>query len=101
MLKKLAASIRQFKKASILSPLFVICEVILEVMIPLLMAKLIDYGIDQGDMPYILKMGAGLIVAALFTIMFGYFAGKYAAAASAGLARNLRQDMFYNVQNFS
>ena len=101
MIKKLAGSIKQYKKASILTPMFVICEVILEVMIPLLMAKLIDYGIDEGNMPYILKMGAGLIVAALFTIMFGYFAGKYAAAASAGLARNLRQDMFYNVQNFS
>jgi ATP-binding cassette subfamily B protein len=69
MIKKLAGAIRQYKKASILTPVFVICEIILEVTIPLLMANLIDYGIDDGNMLYILKIGAALLISALFTIL--------------------------------
>ena len=101
MIKKIAGSIRQYKKASILTPVFVIGEVILEVMIPLLMANLIDYGIDDGNMLFVVKMGAILLLCTVFTITFGVLAGRYASVASAGLARNLRKDMFYNVQNFS
>jgi len=101
MIKKIAGSIRQYKKASILTPVCVIGEVILEVMIPLLMANLIDYGIDDGNMLFVVKMGAILLLCTVFTITFGALAGRYASVASAGLARNLRKDMFYNVQNFS
>lgn len=101
MIKKLAGSIRQYKKASVLTPVFVVCEIILEVVIPLLMANLIDYGIDAGSMQYIFKMGAALLISALLTILFGALAGRYAAVASAGFAANLRKDMFYNVQNFA
>lgn len=101
MIKKLAGSIREYKKASLLTPVFVIGEVILEVTIPLLMANLIDYGIDDGNMTFVMKMGAALLLCTVFTILFGVLAGRYAAVASAGLACNLRQDMFYNVQNFS
>ncbi len=101
MIKKLAGSIRQYKKASILTPVFVIGEIILEVGIPLLMADLIDYGIDDGNMSYIVKMGIALLLCALLTILFGVLAGRFAAVASAGFASNLRKDMFYNVQNFA
>jgi ATP-binding cassette subfamily B protein len=76
-------------------------EVILEVVIPFLMADLIDYGIDDGNMSYILKIGAVLIICAFISLLFGALAGKTAAIASAGYAKNLRQDMYYNVQNFS
>lgn len=101
MIKKLTGSIREYKKHSILAPVFVTCEVIMEVMIPYLMASLIDYGIDKGNMPYILKIGIALLISAFISLFFGYLAGKSAAIASAGYAKNLRHDMFYNVQNFS
>ena len=73
----------------------------MEVVIPLLMANLIDYGIEKGDMGYIWKMGLALLVAAFLSLFFGVGAGKAAAYASAGFAKNLRKDMYYNVQNFS
>jgi ATP-binding cassette subfamily B multidrug efflux pump len=101
MIKTLAKSIREYKKDSILTPILVAMEVVLEVIIPFLMAKLIDYGIDEGDMGYIWKMGVFLLAAAFFSLFFGAVAGKTAAHASAGLAKNLRKDMYYNVQNFS
>lgn len=101
MIKSLAGSIREYKKASLLTPLFVVCEIVLEVGIPLLMANLIDFGIDDGNLSYIIKIGSILVMCALLTILFGALAGKFAAVASAGFAKNLRQDMFYNVQNFS
>lgn len=101
MLKKLARSIREYKIPTILTPTFVALEVIMEVIIPILMARLIDLGIDGGDMNYVLKMGFILLVAAFISLLFGIMAGRTAAVASAGFAKNLRQDMFYNVQNFS
>jgi ATP-binding cassette subfamily B protein len=101
MIKRLARSIRQYKKDSILTPVFVMLEVVIEVIIPFLMANLIDLGIDTGDMPYILKTGITLLILAFLALYFGTMAGKYAASASAGFARNLRHDMYYNVQNFS
>jgi len=94
-------SIRQYKRDTILTPVFIIFEVVMEVVIPLLMADLIDYGIDAGNMNYILKMGAALILSALISLIFGVLSGKASARASAGFARNLRQDMYYNIQNFS
>ena len=101
MIKKLAGSIREFKKDAILTPVYVAGEVILETVIPLLMANLIDFGIDGGDMAYILKMGAALLISAMLSLVFGVFAGRSAAKASAGYARNLRRDMYHSVQNFS
>ena len=101
MIKRLAGCIRQYKKDSILTPLYVTMEVVLEVVIPLLMASLIDLGIDGGNMSYIIKMGIALVVAAIISLLFGALSGRSAAIASAGFARNLRHDMFYNVQGFS
>jgi ATP-binding cassette subfamily B protein len=101
MIKRLAASIRQYKKDTILTPVFVIFEVLLEVVMPLLMAMLIDKGIEAGNMKYILMMGTALAVSAMFSLLFGALAGRTAAKAGAGFARNLRHDMYYNVQNFS
>jgi len=101
MIKTLAKSIREYKKNSILTPLFVMLEVLFEVMIPFIMARLIDQGIDAGDMGVILRLGMLLLAAALIALTFGALSGRTAAIASAGFAKNLRQDMFYNVQNFS
>lgn len=101
MIKRLARSVRQYKKNSILAPIYVTFEVIMEVTIPLLMAKLIDHGIDAGNMNYVWKMGGVLLVATLASLLFGALAGKHAAIASTGFAKNLRHDMYYNVQDFS
>ena len=101
MIKKLAGSIRQYKKASILAPFYVTLEVVMEVIIPALMANLIDYGIDAGNMAYVAKTGAALLISAMLSLAFGILAGREAAAASAGYAKNLRRDMFYNLQKFS
>ncbi len=101
MIKKLAASVREYKLYSILAPFFVSLEVVMEVIIPYLMANLIDFGIDKGDMNYIVKNGVLLIICCVVSLMFGAFSGRYAAYASAGFASNLRKDMFYRVQNFS
>ena len=101
MIKRLASCVRQYKKNSILAPIFVTLEVIMEVTIPLLMAKLIDHGIDAGNMNYVWKMGGVLLVATLASLLFGALAGKHAAIASTGFAKNLRRDMYYNVQDFS
>ena len=101
MIKKLMRSIREYKKDSILTPTFVALEVVMEVIIPLLMARLIDYGIEKADLGYIWGMGAVLVVMAMISLMFGALSGRYAAKASAGFAKNLRKDMYYRVQNFS
>lgn len=101
MVKTLMRSVREYKKSSILTPVFVTFEVILEVMIPLLMAKLIDYGIEAGNMQYILKMGAILVICCIVSLTFGALSGKYAAVASAGFAKNLRMDMYNKVQEYS
>lgn len=101
MIKKLLKSVREYKKHSILAPIFVILEVIMEVVIPLLMADLIDFGIDDGNLEYIVKMGVVLVVFAVISLIFGILSGRSAAIASAGFAKNLRKDMYYKVQNFS
>lgn len=101
MIKTLAAHIRQFKKASILTPLFVAGESILEIIIPTLMAYMIDYGISQSNMGYVLRLGIVLVLTAMLSLAFGVLSGRNAAVASAGFARNLRQGMFYSVQKFS
>lgn len=101
MIKKLLRCIREYKRDSILTPILVTLEVVMEVIIPLLMANLIDYGITAGNMSYILKMGTVLAIFAMLSLFFGAMAGSTAAKASAGFAKNLRHDMYYNVQNFS
>ncbi|MBQ8611437.1 MAG: ABC transporter ATP-binding protein [Oscillospiraceae bacterium] len=105
MIKKLAASIREFKKETILTPAVMVLEVVMEMIIPLLMAKLIDNGINgnggAGDMPYILWMGAVLVVCCVLSLIFGVLGGRFAATASAGFARNLRMDLYHRVQDFS
>lgn len=101
MLKKLLRSVREYKKQSLYTPLFVVLEVIMEVLIPFFMAGLIDVGMANSDMPYILRMGAVLVLAALLSLCFGVLSGKYAANASAGFAKNLRHDLFYSIQKFS
>lgn len=101
MIKRLTSSIRQYKKDSILTPVYVIFEVILEIIIPVLMAYLIDYGINGNNMSYVLIMGLALFISSAIQLIFGALAGRSAAFASSGFARNLRQDMYYNVQNFS
>lgn len=101
MIKKLLHSVREYKKDSILTPIFVTLEVVMEVMIPFFMAWIIDVGLQQGDLPYTVNIGFILVVAALFSLLFGVLSGKYAARASAGFAKNLRKDMFYRIQDFS
>lgn len=101
MVRKLLRSVREYKTSSLLAPLFVTCEVILEVIIPMLMANLIDFGIEAGNMQYILKMGLALIIFCIVSLTFGALSGKYAAVASAGFAKNLREDMYNKVQEYS
>lgn len=101
MIKQLAKSIGEYKKDSLLSPAFVTGEVVMEVAIPFLISFLIDNGINRGDMGTIWKIGGVLAAAALISLTCGVAAGKYAARASAGYARNLRRDMYNRVQEFS
>ena len=101
MIKKLSKFIGQYKKDSILTPIFVIFEVVMEVVIPYLMAKIIDVGVQNGDLNYIFKIGAILVVSAFLSLTFGMLSGRFAAKASSGFAKNLRKGMFYNIQNYS
>ena len=101
MIKQLSKCIREYKKPSLLAPFFVSLEVVMEVVIPYYMGKLLDNGINAGDMNYIIKIGSMLAVFCVMSMIFGVLAGKYAAYASVGFAKNLRHDMFHNVQSFS
>ena len=101
MNKTLFKSIREYKKQSLLAPLLVILEVLMEVLIPLEMAKIIDVGIANGDLGYIIQRGVILVVMAMLALYFGVQAGNMAAVAAAGYAKNLRHDIFYKVQDFS
>lgn len=99
--KKLLRSVREYKKQSFLTPVLVAAEVFVEVLIPLLMAKIIDVGIMNGDMAYIIKLGALLVLLAVVALFFGAKAGQLAAVASSGYAKNLRHDIFIQIQDFS
>lgn len=101
MIKRLLKSVREFKKEALLTPFFVVLEVVMEVIIPAVMALLIDRGIDAQNMGEVWKYGIILIVCAMLALIFGAAAGTYAARASTGFARNLRHDMYYAVQDFS
>lgn len=105
MLKTLGKHLDGFRKDSVITPVFMIFEVIMEMIIPLMMASIIDNGVNgnggAGDMNFIFKMGALMIVVACLGLFAGIMGGKYGARASAGFARNLRKGMFENIQTFS
>lgn len=101
MLKTLSAQVKEYKKTSILTPIFVICEVIMELLIPLLMASIIDKGVSDGNMNHVFIVGGIMVLMAMFSLLFGVLNGKTAAKASAGFAKNLRKGMFENIQSFS
>lgn len=100
MIKMLMGSIRQYKRESLLSPLFVALEVVLECLLPLVMASMID-NMTGDSMAPIIKYGIALACMAMLSLLFGALAGKYAATASCGFAKNLRQDLFFKIQDFS
>ena len=99
--KQLSKSVREYKRDAILTPVFVIGEVAMDVVIPMLISNLIDYGITPGNMDYIYTVGFQLVVACLVALALGVLSGRHAAKASAGFAKNLRKDMYYNIQNFA
>ena len=101
MIKKLAVYAKEFKKEAILSPICIAIEVIMEVILPVLMAAVIDKGVNVGDMNYVVKMGLLMIVVAFVSLAGGALCGKYAAVASSGFARNLRRALFEKIQGFS
>ena len=101
MIKKLAMRVREYKKYAIATPLFMVGEVAMETLIPMIMAYLIDRGIEQGSMSQIWINGAILLVAAFLSMFFGVKGGEMAATASCGFARNLRHDMYYSIQDYS
>ena len=101
MNKTLLKSVREYKKQSFLTPFFVILEVFMEVLIPLEMAKIIDVGIADGNLNYIIQRGIILVAMAMLALFFGVTAGNMAAVAAAGYSKNLRHDIFYKIQQFS
>lgn len=101
MLRVLLREVKEFKRASIVTPLFMILEVLMEMVIPFLMASIIDDGVNAGDIRHIYRVGGLMIAAALIGLFAGMAGGRYGAKASAGFARNLREAMFNNIQTFS
>ena len=101
MLRTLLKEVKEFKRASIVTPLFMILEVLMEMVIPYLMASIIDDGVNAGNIRHIYRVGGFMIVAALIGLFAGMAGGRYGAKASAGFARNLREAMFNNIQTFS
>lgn len=105
MLKKLFSSLREYKKSTLISPIFIGIEVIFEMLIPTLMAMIIDNGLNgnngKGDMNFIIVMGLITLGVAMLSLLSGIQASKYASYASAGFAKNLRKDLFSKIQSFS
>lgn len=101
MIKRILQEVKEFKKASLLAPTFMVGEVVLEILLPFLMAFIIDEGVGNGDMNAVIKYGGIMLVAAFGSLFCGILSGKYAAYASAGFAKNLRKALFYQVQEFS
>lgn len=101
MVKTLASYVREFKKVSFLTPVCMIGEVIMEMLIPMMMASIIDDGVNKGDMEHIYRVGILMIAAAAFGLLAGVLGGVFGARASTGFARNLRKGMFDNIQSFS
>ena len=101
MIKKILQSVREYKLGSILTVVFISLEVILDVLIPVLMTKIIDVGINEHDLNVVLLIGGFLVLVALFSLIFGWLSGRFAAIASSGFAKNLRHDMYYKIQDYS
>ena len=101
MIKKLSMYIKEYKKDTILTPIFMILEVIMEMIIPLLMAAIIDNGFEGGSIKYVCFIGIIMLITAMLSLTFGALGGKFGASASCGFAKNLRKAMFHNIQNFS
>ena len=101
MIKTLAKEIKEYKSAAMLTPVFMILEVIMETIIPVMMASIIDGGVEKGDMTHIYKMGALMVLTALLSLTFGSLGAVYASKASTGFAKNLRKAMYDNIQTFS
>lgn len=101
MIKTLLKQVKEYKKDAIMTPALVVIEVILEVTIPFLMSMIIDQGINVNDMDAVIKIGAAMLIASFISLLAGALAGKYAAKASTGFAKNLRKAMYYNIQDFS
>ncbi len=101
MIKKLLSYVKEFKRDSIVTPVYIALEVAMEIAIPLLMGWIIDNGVEKGNMKYVLTIGAIMVVVSIFSLAFGVLAGKYAARASAGFARNLRKGMYDKIQSYS
>ena len=101
MLKTLGGQVKEFKKDSILTPVFMILEVIMETIIPLIMGSIIDDGVQKGNLTHIYLMGALMVLTAFVSLWAGAMGGKYGASASTGFARNLRKAMYDNIQTFS
>ncbi len=101
MIKTLAKQIKEYKKDSILSPIYIACEVILELLLPFIMASMIDDGVEVGNMKHIIITGSIMLVVAMLSLFCGAMCGKHAAIASTGFAKNVRKSMFDNIQTFS
>ena len=101
MIKKILKSVREYKLVSILTIIFISLEVILDVLIPIFMTKIIDYGINRQDLNMIITIGGILILISFLSLIFGYLSSRYAAIASSGFSKNLRHDMYYKIQDYS
>lgn len=101
MIKKLAHYVGEYKKEAVQAPLFISLEVLMEILIPIVMAMIIDNGLEKGDVGYVVRVGCLIFVMALFSMFFGVKSGQTAATASAGFAKNLRQGLFERIQDFS
>ena len=101
MIKKILKSVREYKKSSFLTPIFMLGEVLMEVLIPFLMARLIDKGIELGSMQNIILFGFLLVICAIFSLSFGMLSGRFASIAANGFAKNLRHDLYYKIQDYS
>ena len=101
MIRLLLKEVKEYKKASIATPIFMILEVAMEMCVPFLMASIIDNGVNKGDMAHIYKVGAIMIVAAAIGLFAGLMGGRLGAKASTGFAKNLREKMFNHIQTFS
>ena len=101
MIRTLLSEVKEYKRASVATPLFMILEVLMEMMIPFLMASIIDDGVNAGDIGHIYKVGGIMVIAAAIGLLAGMAGGRYGAKASAGFAKNLRETMFNHIQTFS
>ena len=100
MLKTLLKEVKEYKRASVVTPVFMILEVLMETLIPFLMASIIDEGVNAGNMQHIYKVGGIMVVAAAVGLFAGLAGGRFGAKASAGFAKNLREAMFNHIQRF-